>query len=266
MSINVVLTTIVNHQRYSAYPAEFWPADLYNRLVKSGFKPYIRPGRQVPIPRADYDRMTSQGKIGFTQEPPVMSQDKVQVLELLLREHDKLSGNVDALQGRQTSSRTSGVLFQQLRAEARGPLALKAKFLQLSTKRLAEMMLDAITKWMSDGMWNRILNRYPQHVIDEYRRTITPDTLNVEVAITNSGGLIEQQRREESRAMYGLQLIDRVTSLEDHGRDPDPINRRVEAEQQRAMAMQTAAVESAKEGGAGGAGGADADILEGAGV
>ena len=249
MSINVELTTIINHHRFSAYPAEFWPADLYNRLVSKGFKPFVRPGRQVPIPRADYDRMTAQGRIGFTQDPPVLSSDKVAVLELLLREHDKLSGNVEALQGRTPGSRTSGVLFQQLRAEARGPLGLKAKFLQMTTKRLAELMMDAITKWMTPQMWKMILSRFPQHVIDEYRRTIRSDTLNVQAAVTNSGGLLEQQKREESRALYGMQAIDRIETLKDHKRDPDPINRRVEAEQRRAMAMQVAAAEDGKSGG-----------------
>ena len=225
--INNELTVLCTHSRYSAYPVEFWPADLWEDLRSRGFKLHIRPGRVIPIPRRMYDSILLRGgKFGVTQEPPRIDGDRVGLLQQLLAEHDRMSGHVEALQGRTPGAQTSGRTIQQLRQEARGPLGLQAKHLESTVTRMAKLAMEAITNWMSKPMAYEILNAYPTFVADEFLRRLELGRYNVEVKATMGRGILHQIDREEAQQLYQLGLLDRQTALEDHGRDPSPITRR----------------------------------------
>ena len=225
--INNELTVLCTHSRYSAYPVEFWPADLWEDLRSRGFKLHIRPGRVIPIPRRMYDSILQRGgKFGVTQEPPPQARDRVGLLQMLLSEHDRMSGHVEALQGRTPGAQTSGRTIQQLRQEARGPLGLQAKHLEATVTRIAKLCMESLIKWMRPSLAYEILNAYPDFVVDEYMKRLERGRYNVEVKATMGRGILHQIDREEAQQLYQLGLLDRQTALEDHGRDPSPITRR----------------------------------------
>ena len=245
-AINRELTVLVNWSRYYAYPVTYIPASLYASLKARGFKAFIRPGRILPINDTQYDKLAlRRGRVSLTDEPPPMPRDRVGLLTLLLSEHDRLSGHVEALQGRTPGSQTSGKLFEQLRAEARGPLGLRAKFFENSMYRLARLAWDSMLKWMPDPVWVEMLNGYPPHVIEELRNRMAPNKFNITVSVSTTRGLSQQIAQDQSKELYSAGLLDRQTVLEDMHRDPDPIIRRIEQETQTELAMQTAAAQPA---------------------
>ena len=194
-------------------------------MTRKGFKGHSRPGRVVPIPRALWDQMIQRGRMGFTTDPPPLPRDRVALLDTLLREHDRLSGHVEALQGRATSG-TSGRLQEQLRSEARGPLGVKAKGLEWTVERIAMLGMDAFTKWLRPAMWKSILSGYPDHVIEELRNRIKPTSWKVTVEASTGRQLSRAMREDESLALFNANLLDRRTALEDHQREPEHILRR----------------------------------------
>ena len=227
MAINREITVLTTHSRYHAYPVEFWPADLWEDLRKRGFKLQIRPGRVIPIPRRMYDQILQRGgKFGITQEPPALPRDRVSLLQVLLAEHDRMSGHVEALQGRTQGAQTSGRTVQQLRQEARGPLGIQARNLEDTMTRIARLGMDAMVKWMRKPVAYEILNAYPPFMVDEFLKRLALGRYNVTVSATMGRGILQQMDREESQQLYGLGVMDRTTLLEDHSRDPGTILRR----------------------------------------
>mgnify|MGYP005821161875 FL=1 len=199
---------------------------------------------------------------GLTQDPPALPRDKVALLQLMLQEHDRLSGNVEALQGRTPGAQTSGRLMQQLRQEARGPLGFKATFIEHTALRLLRLGLDACVKWLEPRIWYEILNSYPPFVVDEFRRRLEPERQNVKLSASMGRGILEQVEKEEAQALWTAQLIDKRTALEKHRLDPDPIIRRQrqdieeQLQVQGMAALQAASVGAAPGNGSGAQGGA----------
>lgn len=226
-AINRELTVLTTRSRYDAYPAEFWPADLWEDLRSRGFKLHIRPGRVIPVPKRMYDQMMQKGgRFGMTQEPPALPRDRVSLLQVLLGEHDRMSGHVEALQGRTPGAQTSGRTLQQLRQEARGPLGIQARNLEDTFTRIARLAMDSMVKWLRRPIAYEILNSIPPFVVDEVMRRLSLGRYNVIVSATMGRGILQQIDREESQQLFGLGVMDRATLLEDHGRDPGTILRR----------------------------------------
>ena len=238
-AINRELTVLTNHSRYYAYPAEFWPSDLWEDLRSRGFKLHIRPGRVVPIPKQIYDRMIQRtGKLSVTQEPPALPRDRVAILQMLLMEHDRMSGHVEALQGRTPGAQTSGRTMQQIRQEARGPLGMQARFLEATVTRIARLCMDSMLKWMKKAVAYEIMNAYPQFVVDEFMNRLQAGRYNVMVKATMGRGILQQIDRDEAQQLYQLGLLDQTTALEDHNRDPSPIMRRKKQDMEREIQVQ----------------------------
>ena len=238
-AINRELTVLTNHSRFYAYPAEFWPSDLWEDLRARGFKTHIRPGRVVPIPKQIYERMIQRtGKLSVTQDPPALPGDRVGLLQTMLAEHDRISGHVEALQGRTPGAQTSGRTMQQIRQEARGPLGMQAKFLEATVTRLAHLAMDSMLKWMEKDVAYNILNAYPKFVVDEFIRRLEISRYNVDVKATMGRGILQQIARDEAQQLFQLGLLDQTTALEDHDRDPGPIMRRKKQDMEREVQIQ----------------------------
>ena len=150
----------------------------------------------------------------------------MELLRDLLAEHDRISGHVEALQGRTPGAQTSGRTIQQLRQEARGPLGIQARALESTVTRIAKLGMDAITKWMSPERSYEILNGYPSFVVDEFLDRLKEGRYNVDVKATMGRGILEQVDKQESQALFGMGALDLSTLLEDHNRNPEPIKRR----------------------------------------
>lgn len=225
-AINRELTTLTTHSRFHAFPTEFWPADLLDDLQRRGFDASIRPGRRIPIEPRLYERMLGRGGISITQMPPPLPRDRMELLRDLLAEHDRISGHVEALQGRTPGAQTSGRTIQQLRQEARGPLGIQARALESTVTRIAKLGMDAITKWMSPERSYEILNGYPSFVVDAFLERLKEGKYNVDVKATMGRGILEQVDKQESQALFGMGALDLSTLLEDHNRNPEPIKRR----------------------------------------
>ena len=240
LAINRELTTIINWGRFYAYPAQLMPASVHEALTRQGHKAHIRPGVCQSVPDNLWMKLTAaaRGNPNFTIPAPPIPRDRVNVLVILLQEHDRLSGHVEALQGRTQSSQTSGVLFDQMRQEARGPLALKAKFLTSTVERLALLGIDSIVKWMPRWMRLEILDQYPPVFVDALVADMSPAKMDIAVEVSMSKGSAQRFKRAESRELFAVEAIDKRTLLEDHDRDPDSILRRQRDDLQEAVAQQ----------------------------
>ena len=240
--INNELSTLINHSRQFAYPAMFWPASLYKALRARGFKMHLRAGMVAPIPDADWQRaMQAGGKFGVMQDPPRMPSDKMAFLHQMLAEHDRLSGHVEALQGRTQGSQASGRMVQQLRHEARGPLGIQARFLEATVQRIAKLVMEEIEQSLPRPVAYEILNQLPQFVVDDLLESLKPGRYNVRVKASMGRGMMVQAEQEKAQRLYQLGLLDSSTTLERHDEDPSSIARRKQDDMERAVAVQALA-------------------------
>jgi hypothetical protein len=238
--INLSATIILNHMRYYQYPQEYWPATLYQALKKAGQAIHNHPGRQIPIDDESWKEFFAGNSrpLGFSEQPPPLPNAAMEMLDRALQEHDRLSGNVDALQGEAPYSGASGKLVEALGSQAKGPMGFKAAPLEDAIRWLTELELDAIVNWMPDEEWDRYLSRYPHPV-----RTLIRDgakSLQYDVTAETVAGKVANRevRRQQANDLYQAGAIGTEDLLESADW-PDP-KRAIARKQQEMQSGQAA--------------------------
>jgi len=173
------------------------------------------PGRIIVVRDELWQR--HNGNINMIQPPPPLSGEMVQFLQILLSEHDRLSGNQDALQGA-GKSMWSGKTVETLAAAARGPIGFKGNYLEFMVQRMVDLMIDKMMReaeFGTVGEHNDVLATYKMFAYDEgwSRRIIEAidSGLTAEAAIER----VQQRTRMRMRQIDDPLLADRMHDLED---------------------------------------------------
>lgn len=218
-AINRIFTIVNAHARNYQFPMEFWPQSLLDRLTKSGVAAWSAPGRVVGVPDAQWMALVA-GKTpnGFYASPPPIPAVFVNILQMLLNEHDRISGNTAVLQGESQPGVVSGKAIQSLQNSATGMMAFKGKYLEWMIERMAGLALDAICKWMSESEWRRICSDLPWPVLQETIKRISAKQWNIKSIAIAGRGANEDYEREQAIELYQggapTRLISRETAME----------------------------------------------------
>ena len=216
--INRTLSVLDNHLRYYQFPNRYWPAGLLNKLRSSGFQFHARPGGDIPI---DEDQwlfiMQAGGFNRMTQDIPRIPGEYVSLLQLLLQEHDSLSGNVQVRQGREPFKGASGKAIESLATQATGSIGFKARFTEQCVERLAKIGLDAMAKWLPIDLWQKIASQYERPVLAEIVKRMNSRQWNVYVQTVTGRGVNAELDAQRAMQLYGegspTRLLSRQTAM-----------------------------------------------------
>lgn len=243
--INRLLSILDNHARFYQFPSRYWPEQVLERLTAANAQLNTRPGANIPIPENDWRMMIQAG--GFdrmTQNIPTVPEGYVKLLEMLLNEHDRLSGNVSVRQGVAPAGVKSGVAIDSLRQEASGPLAFKAKFTEWMLERVARIGMDAIIQFMDQEVARKIVSRFEPEVFAEIWSGMSPKSFNIRAVVTAGRGVNERIDATKADALWAdggaARRVDRLTAME-MGRVPNPqkVLKRIEEEDRKAAQAAT---------------------------
>ncbi len=249
--INRLASILHNHARYYQYPMMIVPLELMELMKAKGLRDiFARPGRMIGVPRHIWQTAVNSplARQGFTMTPPPIPGEFVKLLEMLLTEIDRSGGYVDVLQGQAPAKDTSGIAITQLQNAAHGPIALKSMYTEWMLERIARLTLDAIVKWLPTSVWMKILDQYPESVVELVRQKIDPEQFNIEVEIMSGKGAnreLEQQRMERLYAGGAVgRLAHRRMAMEAF-EIPDPARTEREIDKDDRKAMELAAAGAA---------------------
>ena len=234
--IRRTLSLLANYLAYYPFPQYYWPAQLMRELKRMGYELHSMPGANIPIPDNDYWEIVRNG--GFNairQDTPQVPGIFMQYLQFLLQEHDASSGNVGVRQGRSPTNDASGKMVRELAAQAAGPLAFKARFLEFAVERVTKLALDAMCKWMPEKVWSEILNRYEIPVIREVIKRAKRNKWNVVVRIAVGRGAQKSEEQDKALGLHqrGLLPGEEVLREYEYERPKELLERRTEEDLRR---------------------------------
>lgn len=208
-AINKTLSYLVDWLKYFRSPQEYRPRSVHNEM-KGYRNTHGHPGRVIVVRDELWQRFN--GNMNIIQNPPPLSGEMVQFLEILLREHDRISGNQDALQGA-GKSMWSGKTVETLAAAARGPIGFKGNYLEFMVQRLVDLMIDKLMRELTRAQWKRLVPM-PEAVVDAILDRWKVVGFDVKVTIGAGRGRSKSAEREQYMAIRQQGDVDRQTFLE----------------------------------------------------
>lgn len=208
--INRVAAIIINNQRLAQFPTYFLPQTLQDAVDNTGMGFFLQPGQENVLPDTMFYNIVQSG--GFDRmimNPPNLSGSSMALLEMLMAEHDALSGNVGVRQGRAPQG-SSGVAIAQLQEHATGTLALKARLDEHQLTRLGRLEQHAITQWTPETEWSKVASKYPLPVLRRIIQRASNLSCNVRVSVAAGRGIVKQLDKAQAMEMYnsGLATIE----------------------------------------------------------
>ena len=206
--INRLVSAFVDYVRYFRSPQEIIPASV-KRDMKCQ-KMFVRPNRQIVMSDKKFENMVRLmgGNLSFTQTPPPLASGFIALWDRLLAEHDRLSGNVDALQGMPPGKGSSGVAIENLQTAARGVVSYKAQHEERILRRLARLRIHAIADFLPIHQWHRYIKKYPipvlKHVLG--RRSVKDLDMDIQVEVVKGSG--STRRFQQLQAMELRRMAD----------------------------------------------------------
>jgi hypothetical protein len=131
-----------------------------------------------------------------------MPNSVVSVFELMLTEHDKMSGQQDALQGALPAAGTSGTALELLQSAARGPIGFKAKYLKWAMTWIGELAMDSIVRFLPDAEWDRYNSKYPSAIREIIRERARALKYNVAVDVVSGRNIASQAQQERAQGLF----------------------------------------------------------------
>lgn len=213
--INRVVSILHAHARYYQHPMEIWPQSLLERMKKSGIANWAKPGRVIGMPDKEWAALAASRQTGVFALPPPIPDSMVKLLEMMLNEHDRISGNVGVLQGAAPSADSSGRAIGMLQATATGPMGFKAMYSEWRSDRIAMLTLDAMVKWMPEDQWRQLMSELPWPVVQTIIGRIKGKKWKIKTEIVNGRGYNRQLNHQEALALYMEGQPARLISRED---------------------------------------------------
>jgi hypothetical protein len=228
LAINSVLSDVVTHQRYNAYPPEFVPASVADRMDGVLRKIRSQPGKRYIIPDSLLTQFQDIKKIVMTLDVPALPTDVWKLLDLLIQLIDKEGNQSDVMQGNAAAG-WSGETVQALQNAASQIIRGKSMFTEFYLKRVARLFVHTITTRYTPADLRRYLTKYPVQAIEAFHGKFKSLDVDVSVSIASGSGASKQSETNNLIAarQNGVPISD-PTIMERLNIDPD-------AEQQKQM-------------------------------
>lgn len=235
MAVNAILSDIVVHHNYNAFPQQIIPESVNKKFPKFAQDKYIKPGTPMIVPD-DLIRNAPGGKFVLNVDPPQNPPDSWKMLQLVLDLMDKGGEMAQVITG-QVPAGTSGEAFNQMQTAAQNSITFRAKRMETMVKYLTRLMVDAILKWMTPEDMAEIVRGYDMHVWYALHRWIHKN-LQYDLVVETSagGGISKSQKNQQILNLYQTQAqptISPQTAIEAVNKDPDTEQKQIREWQQQ---------------------------------
>lgn len=222
MAINRLLSSMVTHHAYNAYPPELILASVVNKMDEAMRNARSKPGQRIIVPDDLLNVLRNDLKNALqTVDVPQMPADFWKLLELLLKLIDEEGNQSDVMQGNAEPG-WSGEIVKALQNAASQVVKGKSMFTEFYLTRLARLMESAIVDRMTPDDWAKYVSKYPPQAIEALHTRNKSLDRNVSVKVTSASGSAEQAQTQQllGARQLGVPIPDPMI-MERLGVDPD---------------------------------------------
>jgi hypothetical protein len=221
MAINRVISHIVTHEAYNAFPVEAVSSSVQERLGKTLQRCRARPGARLVVPA---DLVREIGDITKTiANLPVaaLPADAWRLLDLLLSLIDREGNQADVVRG-DASAQWSGEAIANLQNAATQVIRGKALFTEHFLKQTVKLMVHCIKTRMGAADIAKYMRKYPPAVITAMHDGIQRLEHDISVSITSGSGAARSSETQNLLMARQNQIpVSTPTVLERLGLDAD---------------------------------------------
>lgn len=199
-TLDFLFGAITDHVESSTFPMTLIPQSLATIFSASSVQPHRIPGVFQPVPDQVYGQIMLGGVERGQFSPAPLPLMLVDLLRLLLEQHQVVSGHSELSQGKSPTPNASGELAKTLADQSSAPLFLRSIAFELGVKRLACLAMDAMAKWLPIPVARKILNAWPEAVIADVLPELREYNWDFTVEVGTGWGGASRQKQEEARA------------------------------------------------------------------
>ena len=195
--INILMRSLMGIVEQYQFPPEVIPLSVYERMKAQGLDSRRVP-RRIQLYSDEEIRELIPALQHLAQWAPPMPSAYVNLLQIALEEHDRMSGDVDVQQGDTPAGVQSGVAIQRLQAAARGPLGLKSADYEAMLERLADIIVDSMLKWMSPSHWMKYSNGYTAEGMAKLMEILDQREFTIKAEVSSGRGINAEVTKREA--------------------------------------------------------------------
>ena len=196
-ALNRVISCIVTHQSYNAFPPEYMAQGVVDAMDKAIRDMRTRPGSRVVVPDYLITQLQDIRKIVATGDTPAISADVWKLLDFLVQMIDKEGNQSDVMQGNASAS-WSGETVNALQNAASQVIRGKSLYTETYLRRLARLMVHSIHTRMDATDWARYCGKWPVQAIEAIRSRSKSVDVDFSVQIRSGSG---SSRQSETTAL-----------------------------------------------------------------
>jgi hypothetical protein len=219
-AFNRLISAIVTHFEYNAYPPEITFESLNEMLDQSLRTMRTQPNKRVVVPD-DIAQMVGydMNKLVTTLDVPQMGSDAWRLLEFLSASIDKESNNNDVMQGNAPAG-SSGEWVKSLQQAAQQAILSKSMFTESWLREIALLFLKVIMDVLTADDWAQRCGKYPPQVIASLHQRRKKPVIDISVQINSGSNSLRQQQTSQLVALrqIGVPVSD-DTLFERHNLD-----------------------------------------------
>jgi len=196
-ALNRIVSCIVTHHAYNAFPPEYVAQGIIDAMGKALRDVRTRPGSRIVVPDHLITQLGDIRKILMTGETPSMPADVWRVLDFLVSMIDKEGNQSDVMQGNASAS-WSGETVNALQNAASQVIRGKSLYTEIYLRRLARLMVHSIHTRMTPDDWSRYCGKWPMQALAALQSRAKAIDIDFSVNVRSGSG---SSRRDETNAL-----------------------------------------------------------------
>lgn len=238
MALNYVLSAIVTHQRYNAFPPEIVAESVVAMMDKALQECRAKPGQRIVVPDSILSTIKTAKDVIATLDVAALPADFWKLLQFLVEMIDKEGNQSDVMSGNASAS-WSGDAIASLQNAASQVIRAKSMMTEFYVRRLARLQVGSIINRMEPEDWKKYCTKYPWQALQAMHTHAKDLDINISVQITSGSGASKQSETNNLVAARknGVPVSD-PTLMERMNLDPDvELTQQADFNRKRAASM-----------------------------
>lgn len=239
MALNYVLSAIVTHQRYNAYPPEVVAESIVAMMDEALKTCRSKPGQRISVPEAALQAVNYDvTKLITHLDAAAIPADFWKLLQFLVDTIDKEGNQSDVMSGNAAPG-WSGDAIASLQNAASQVIKAKSMKTEFYLRDIARLMAHSIINRMGPADWAKYCSKYPIEAMEALHSKAKTLECDISVQIQSGSGAAKQSMTNNLIAarQNGVGISD-PEIMERLGVDPDiQVSRQADYERHRQAAM-----------------------------
>ncbi len=194
MALNYVLSAIVTHQRYNAFPPEFVAASIVAELDEALKHCRAKPGQRVSVPDAILQQVGNDiKKVIATLDTAPIAPDFWKLLSFLVETIDKEGNQSDVMSGNAAPG-WSGDAIASLQNAASQVIKAKSMYTEFYLRDIARLRAHSIIYRMGPQDWQKFCTKYPIQAMEALHAHAGSMDYDISVQVQSGSGAAKQSQ------------------------------------------------------------------------